>query len=105
MSLSSPPIKGEWLLPMWSDRSRRLSAWLLGEDGALSIVSIDGESPDTLEFFNQAGIDHGRRQSMGCSSGNRQPLNRAGLAAFPIRGSHLLSPDPPTHCCLEAIGD
>ena len=44
-----PVNKGEWLLPMWSDRSSRLSAWLLGEDGALSIVSIDGESPDTLE--------------------------------------------------------
>jgi hypothetical protein len=43
-----PPNKGEWLLPMWSDRSRRLSAWLLDEEGALSIVSIDGESPDTL---------------------------------------------------------
>ncbi|MDP6479291.1 MAG: hypothetical protein QGI75_04540 [Phycisphaerales bacterium] len=44
-----PVHEGEWLLPMWSDRSSRLSAWLLGEDGTLSIVSIDGESPDTLE--------------------------------------------------------
>ncbi|HJN79669.1 MAG TPA: hypothetical protein QF455_02240, partial [Phycisphaerales bacterium] len=44
-----PVNDGEWLLPMWSDRSSRLSAWRLGEDGTLSIVSIDGESPDTLE--------------------------------------------------------
>lgn len=43
-----PPSNGEWLLPIWSTRSKRLSAWLLGADGVLSLVSLDGQAPDTL---------------------------------------------------------
>jgi hypothetical protein len=43
-----PATEREWLLPMWSGRTTRLSAWLLSEDSVLSLVSLDGESPDTL---------------------------------------------------------
>lgn len=43
-----PPSNGEWLLPMWSSRGTRLSAWLLGSDNVLSLVSLNGRSPDTL---------------------------------------------------------
>ena len=39
---------GEWLLPLWSARSTRLSAWRLSHDGVLRLVSLNGESPDTL---------------------------------------------------------
>ncbi|MDP6602395.1 MAG: hypothetical protein QGH76_08890 [Phycisphaerales bacterium] len=44
-----PAGDSEWLLPMWSGRSTRLSAWRLSSDGVLTLVSLDGESPDTLE--------------------------------------------------------
>ena len=43
-----PANSGEWLLPMWSRRSTRLSAWRLGDGGVLTLVSMDGDSPETM---------------------------------------------------------
>jgi hypothetical protein len=43
-----PANKGEWLLPMWSLHSTRLSAWRLGDGGVLTLVSMDGDSPETM---------------------------------------------------------
>ena len=40
--------RGEWLLPMWSRRSTRLSAWQLGDGGVLTLVSMDGDSPESM---------------------------------------------------------
>ncbi len=43
-----PADDEDWLFPMWSQRSTRLSVWRLDDAGVLSILSIDGESPATI---------------------------------------------------------
>ena len=43
-----PANKGEWLLPMWSLRSTQLSAWRLNDSGVLTLVSMDGDSPESI---------------------------------------------------------
>lgn len=36
---------GEWLMPSWSTRTSRLSVFFLSEDGILSILSFDAQTP------------------------------------------------------------
>ena len=39
---------GEWLMPSWSTRTSRLSVFFLSEDGILSILSFDAQTPRML---------------------------------------------------------
>ncbi|MEE2908468.1 MAG: hypothetical protein VX527_11640 [Planctomycetota bacterium] len=39
------PNGGEWLMPSWSTRTSRLSVFFLSEDGILSILSFDAQTP------------------------------------------------------------
>jgi len=43
-----PPDNAEWMFPLWSERSTRLSAFRLTDNGLLQLVSLDGDSADTL---------------------------------------------------------
>jgi hypothetical protein len=44
-----PADDEDWLFPMWSPRSTRLSVWRLDSQGVLSLLSINGERPDTIK--------------------------------------------------------
>ncbi len=43
-----PSAGDDWLMPVWSTRSDRLSVWRLTDRGILSLVSLDGTSSETL---------------------------------------------------------
>ncbi len=43
-----PADDEDWLFPAWSQRNTRLSVWRLDENGILSLISIDGDSPSTI---------------------------------------------------------
>ena len=73
-----PANKGEWLLPMWSLRSTRLSAWRLGDGGVLTLVSMDGDSPETM-----AGP---ARQVLIMSGANRWDAFKATANRTTVRG-------------------
>ncbi|MAT81014.1 MAG: hypothetical protein CMJ29_05130 [Phycisphaerae bacterium] len=42
------PNGGEWLMPSWSTRSSRLSVFFLADDGVLSLLSLDAQTPRLL---------------------------------------------------------
>lgn len=73
-----PGNGSEWLLPMWSDRSTRLSAWRLSSDDVMTLVSLNGESPDSLK----AGI----KQVFIMNGANRWDAIRATAHRTAIQG-------------------
>jgi hypothetical protein len=86
----------EWLLPEWSTRSRILYVWRLKSTGQLSLVALDGESPQSIGGqAKQVNIMAGaNRFDPFRATANRSSVH--GLAS--PRVEELVFYDPANHC-------